>query len=278
MNFSELANLFSYPFIMRAIIVGVLVSLCASLLGVILVLNRYSLIGHGLSDVGFASLSLAMAVGVSPLLMATPIVIITSFIIMYVSQSKKINGDVAIGIFSTGALAVGIIITALTKGFNTDVYSYMFGSILSMNITDVALSVVLSVVILSVFIIFYNRLFVVTADESFAKASGINVKFYQFLISFLTAITVVLGMRMMGTLLISSLIIFPAVTAKKIVRSFKGLMILSAVISVICFVIGILISFVLNIPTGAGIVAVNIVSMIIVSMVGQVREAIGIKV
>lgn len=277
MNFSELVNLFSYSFITRAIIVGVLVSLCASLLGVILVLNRYSLIGHGLSDVGFASLSLAMAVGVSPLLVATPIVVVTSFVIMYVSQSKKINGDVAIGIFSTGALAIGIIITALTKGFNTDVYSYMFGSILSMNITDVALSVVLSVVILSVFIIFYNRLFVVTADESFAKASGINVTFYQFLISFLTAITVVLGMRMMGTLLISSLIIFPAVTAKKIVRSFKGLMILSAIISVICFVIGILISFVLNIPTGAGIVAVNIAVMIIVSVVGQVREAIGRK-
>lgn len=278
MNFSELINLFSYPFVTRAIIVGVLVSLCASLLGVILVLNKYSLIGHGLSDVGFASLSLAMALGLSPLLVATPIMVVTSFIIMYVSQSKKINGDVAIGIFSTGALAIGIIITALTKGFNTDVYSYMFGSILSMNSTDVILSIILSVVILSVFIVFYNRLFIVTADESFAKSCGINVTFYQFLISFLTAITVVLGMRMMGTLLISSLIIFPAVTAKKIVKSFKGLMILSAIISTVCFVIGILISFIFNIPTGAGIVAVNIIVMIVFSVIMKIHEMLGCKI
>ena len=225
-----------------------------------------------------ASLSLAMAVGAPPLLMATPIMIITSFVIMYVSQNKKINGDVAIGIFSTGALAIGIIITALTKGFNTDVYSYMFGSILSMNIADVVLSIVLSVVILCVFIIFYNRLFVVTADESFAKASGINVTFYQFLISFLTAMTVVLGMRIMGTLLISSLIIFPAVTAKKIVKSFKGLMFLSAIISTICFVVGILISFIFNIPTGAGIVVVNIFAMISVSIAGKVYEVMSRKI
>lgn len=278
MNFFELVNLLSYPFITRAIIVGVLVSLCASLLGVILVLNRHSLIGHGLADVGFASLSLALAIGVSPLLLTTPILIITSFIIMYVSQSKKINGDVAIGMFSTGALAIGIIITAMTKGFNMDVYSYMFGSILSMNSADVFLSVVLSVIILSVFIMFYNRLFIITADETFARACGINVTFYQFLISFLTAITVVLGMRMMGTLLISSLIIFPAVIAKKIVKSFKGLMFLSAIISTVCFIIGIIISFVLNVPTGAGIVAVNIFVMIIVSLFLKLSEKINISI
>lgn len=268
----NLIELFSYPFITRALIVGTLVSICAALLGVILVLKRYSLIGHGLSDVGFASLSFALAFSLSPFLVATPIMIIASFIIMYVSQNKKINGDVAIGIFSTGALAFGVIITSLTKGFNVDVYGYMFGSILAMSQSDVVLSVVLAVVVLTVFIIFYNRLFLITLDESFAKASGINVMFYQFLISFLTAITVVLGMRMMGTLLISSLIVFPAFIAKKIARSFKSLMIVSALISVFCFIFGIVLSFEFNIPTGAGIVLVNVLLAVLVSFLNKISS------
>lgn len=267
MNFIEL---FSYPFITRALIVGTLVSVCAAILGVILVLKKYSLIGHGLSDVGFASLSFALAFSLSPFLVATPIMIVTSFIIMYISQNKKINGDVAIGIFSTGALALGVIITALTKGFNVDVYGYMFGSILAMSQSDVILSVILAVAVILVFVIFYNKLFLITLDENFAKASGVNVMFYQFLISFLTAITVVLGMRMMGTLLISSLIIFPAFIAKKISRSFKGLMIISAMISAICFVVGIILSFEFNIPTGAGIVSVNIILALVVSIFNKV--------
>ena len=261
MNINEFIQVLSYPFMSRAIIVGILVSLCASLLGVILVLKRYSLIGHGLSDIGFASLSLAMAVGVSPVVVATPVVIIASFIIMYVSQNKKINGDVAIGIFSTSALSFGVIITSLSKGFNMDVYSYMFGSILAMSKIDVMMSIILSIIVLSIFIIFYNRLFLITADEDFARAVGINITFYQFLISFLTALTVVIGMRMMGTLLISSLIIFPAFIAKKFVRSFKYLVILSAVISIFCFIFGMLISFMFNLPTGAGIVLVNVVTL-----------------
>lgn len=266
----NLIELFSYPFITRALIVGTLVSVCAAILGVILVLKKYSLIGHGLSDVGFASLSFALAFSLSPFLVATPIMIVTSFIIMYISQNKKINGDVAIGIFSTGALALGVIITALTKGFNVDVYGYMFGSILAMSQSDVILSVILAVAVILVFVIFYNKLFLITLDENFAKASGVNVMFYQFLISFLTAITVVLGMRMMGTLLISSLIIFPAFIAKKISRSFKGLMIISAMISAICFVVGIILSFEFNIPTGAGIVSVNIILALVVSIFNKV--------
>lgn len=263
-------DLFSYPFIIRALIVGTLVSACASLLGVILVLKRYSLIGHGLSDVGFASLSFALAFSLPPLLVAPPIMIIASFIIMYVSQNKKLNGDVAIGIFSTGALALGVIITSMTKGFNVDVYGYMFGSILAMNQSDVFMSIVLAFIVLIVFVTFYNRLFIITLDENFARSSGINVMFYQFLISFLTAITVVLGMRMMGTLLISSLIIFPAFIAKKLSRSFKGLMFVSMFISIFCFVLGIILSFEFNIPTGAGIVSVNILMSIFVSFVKKV--------
>lgn len=265
MSFDGFLSVLSYPFMIRAIIVGVLVSFCASLLGVILVLKRYSLIGHGLSDVGFAALALALAVGASPIYVATPIVIAASFIIMYVSQNKKINGDIAIGIFSTGALSFGIIITAISKGFNMDIYSYMFGSVLAMSSFDVVVSVILSIVVIATFVIFYNRLFIVTADEEFARAIGINVTFYQFLISFLTALTVVIGMRMIGTLLISSLIIFPAIIARRFVRSFKYLVLLSALISVFCFILGILISFFFNLPTGAGIVFVNIVLLAVSS-------------
>ena len=249
----------------RALVVGILISLCASLLGTILVLKKYSLIGHGLADVGFASVSLAVAVGASPLYISTPIVILASFVIMYVSQSKKINGDVAIGIFSTGALAFGVIVTSISKGLNMDIYSYMFGSILSMSKSDMALSIFLAIIVLGLFIVFYNRLFLVTSDETFARAIGINLTFYNFLISFLTALTVVIGMRMMGTLLISSLIIFPAFTAKKLAKSFKSLVLLSALISVICFIVGILSSFVLSIPTGASIVAANVLFLIIIS-------------
>lgn len=274
MSINELISVLSYPFMSRAIIVGILVSLCASLLGVILVLKRYSLIGHGLSDVGFASLSLAMTVGASPILVAMPLVIIASFVIMYVSQNKKINGDIAIGIFSTSALAFGVIVTALSKGFNMDVYSYMFGSILAMSQIDVILSIILSIVVISIFIVFYNRLFLVTADEDFAKAIGINITFYQFLISFLTALTVVIGMRMMGTLLISSLIIFPAFIAKKFVRSFKYLVILSAFFSIFCFICGLLISFLFNLPTGAGIVLVNVITLLLSSIITNVFSKI----
>lgn len=270
MSINGLISVLSYPFMSRAIIVGILVSLCASLLGVILVLKRYSLIGHGLSDVGFASLSFAMTVGASPILVAMPLVIIASFVIMYVSQNKKINGDIAIGIFSTSALAFGVIVTALSKGFNMDVYSYMFGSILAMSQVDVILSIILSIVVISIFIVFYNRLFLVTADEDFAKAIGINITFYQFLISFLTALTVVIGMRMMGTLLISSLIIFPAFIAKKFVRSFKYLVISSAFFSIFCFICGLLISFLFNLPTGAGIVLVNIITLLLSSIITNV--------
>lgn len=266
MSFGEFLSVLSYPFMIRAIIVGVLVSFCASLLGVILVLKRYSLIGHGLSDVGFAALALALAIGASPIYVATPIVVSASFIIMYVSQNKRINGDVAIGVFSTGALSFGIIITAISKGFNMDIYSYMFGSVLAMSSFDVLVSVILSIVVIATFAIFYNRLFIVTADEEFARAIGINVTFYQFLISFLTALTVVIGMRMIGTLLISSLIIFPAIIARRFVRSFKYLVLLSALISVFCFILGILISFFFNLPTGAGIVLVNIVLLAVSSL------------
>lgn len=272
MNFDEVIRMFSYPFMSRGLIVGVVVSMCAALLGVVLVLKRYSLIGHGLADVGFASLSLALALQLPPLTVSMPVVIIASFFIMAYSQKKGVNGDVAIGIAATTALSAGVMITAYKGGFNMDVANYMFGSILSISSMDMYISLILSVVVISLFILFYNRLFLITCDENFAKALGINITVYQFLISFLTAITVVIGMRMMGTLLISSLIIFPAVTARKLVNSFKGMVIISALISVICCVIGIFLSWMMNLPTGAGIVLINLFFMILASLIARFKK------
>ncbi|MDR0978333.1 MAG: metal ABC transporter permease, partial [Lachnospiraceae bacterium] len=218
---------------------------------------------HGLGEVGFASLSLAVALSLPPLYVSIPVVIIASLIIMVISEKKGASGDVTIALVSTGALAFGIIITAITRGFNIDVYDYMFGSILSMGSSDVALSIGLSVLIIVMFAFFYNRLFLITCDEEFAKSIGINVTFYHFLVSLIVALVVVIGMKMIGTLLISSLIIFPAIISKKLTTSFKKLVMLSAIVSILCFVLGIFLSFFLKLPTGASIVAVNILLLLI---------------
>ncbi len=192
---------------------------------------------------------------------------------MMISQKKGIHGDVAIGVISTGALALGIIITALTKGFNIDVYNYMFGSILAMSRGDVILSIILSIIVIFLYLLFYNRLFLITYDETYAKACGINITFYQFLISFLTALTIVLGMRIMGTMLISSLIIFPALIARSLVSSFKKAIIVSAISSIICFILGMLLSFIINLPTGASIVTINAVVLVIVTIISKIIKS-----
>jgi zinc transport system permease protein len=256
----------------RALAAGILISLCAALLGVVLVLRNYSLIGHGLGDVGFAAMSAAVALGLPPMLVAAPSVVAASFIIMAYSQKKGVPGDAALGIAAAVSLSAGIIITSATRGFNTDVYNYMFGSILAMSFADMIISFALAVFVTGIFILFYDKIFLIISDENFAAASGINVMLYQFLISFLTALTVVVGMKMMGTLLISSFIILPAVTARKISRSFKGLVINSSVISIICFILGMIASVVFNLPTGAAIVAASAAVLVIVGAVAAVRR------
>ena len=260
---SELLQAFSYPFVFRALMVGSLVSLCAALLGVVLVLKRYSLIGHALADVGFASLTIGLAAGLSVFAFSMPVVVAASFAIMFVSQRYKARGDVAIGIASTGALALGVVVAARTTGFNVDVCSYMFGSILAMRPGDLYLSLGLAATVIALYVLFFNRLFLIAHDEDFARACGVNVSFHQFLLSFLTAITVVVGMRMMGTLLVSSLIIFPAVTARRLTDTFKGMTIVAAATSVACFAIGMLLSFFMDWPTGASVVAVNVLAFIV---------------
>lgn len=266
----DILALLNYPFVQRALICGIAISFCAAIIGVILVLKKYSMIGHGLGEVGFASLTLAIALNLPPLYVSIPLVIIAAFLIMLISQKKGESGDITIALVSSGALAIGVIITALTKGFSVDVYNYMFGSILAMNWSDVILSVILSLVLIIIYMLFYNRLFSITYDEKYAKTCGINVTFYQFLISLATALVVVLGMRLMGTLLISSLIVFPAIIARKLTNSFKGMVILSAILSVVCFIVGMMLSFVLNFPTGASIVAVYLLLLLITTVYNKI--------
>ncbi|GHV95432.1 hypothetical protein AGMMS50293_17520 [Spirochaetia bacterium] len=260
---TTLSEMFSYTFIVRAFIVGSLVSICAALLGVSLVLKRYSMIGDGLSHVGFGTLALATALNVAPLTVSIPIVLAAAFLLLRLSENSRIKGDAAIALISTSSLAIGVVIISQTTGMNTDVCNYLFGSILAMSKSDVHLSIILSVTVLTLFIVFYNKLFAITFDETFAKATGVKTGIYNMLIAFLTAITIVLGMRMMGAMLISSLIIFPALTSMRLLKKFKNVTICSAILSIICFFIGIIISYVYATPTGASVVIINIIAFLL---------------
>ncbi len=272
--FNVLTEMLSYTFIIRAIIVGGLVALCSSLLGVSLVLKRYSMIGDGLSHVAFGALTVAMALNLTPLYVSIPVVVISAFLLLKLSERSKLKSDSAIALISTVALAIGVISISLAKGVNTDVFSYMFGSILAMNSTDVVISIALSIVVLVLVILFYNKIFAVTFDENYAMATGTNSNLYNMIIAFLTAITIVIGMRIMGTMLISSLIIFPALTSMRVCKTFKSVMISSAIISVICLLLGIIISYVYAIPTGASIVMVNAIMFVIFFVVGKVLNKV----
>ena len=249
-----------------------LVSVCAALLGVSLVLKRYSMIGDGLSHVGFGALAVASAFGLAPLWVAVPVVIIAAVFLLNLQQSSKVKGDAAVAIISSASLAIGVITVSLTTGMNTEVSSYMFGSILSLSRSDTVLSVILSSAVLALFILFYPRIFAVTFDETFAKATGTDTGFYNMLLAVLTAVTVVLGMRMMGALLISSLIIFPALSAMRVCKSFKAVIITSAVISVLCFIAGITASYFLETPTGASIVAADLIVFGLFVIIGKTKE------
>jgi zinc transport system permease protein len=255
--------MFSFTFLVRAFVVGVLVSLCASLLGLSLVMKRYSMIGDGLSHVGFGALALATAFNAAPLYFSIPIVVAAAFLLLRVSENSKIKGDAAIALISTSSLAVGVVIVSQTTGMNTDVCNYMFGSILAMSKSDVYLSVFLSIMVLVLFVFFYHKIFAITFDESFAKAGGIKTGTYNMLIALLTALTIVLGMRMMGAMLISSLIIFPALSAMRVFKRFKTVTVCSAVIAVACFFIGIIISYLYATPAGASVVIMNIITFLL---------------
>ena len=270
--FDTVIEMLSYPFMTRAFLVGSLVALCSALLVVSLVLKRYSMIGDGLSHVGFGAMAIAAAMNAAPLTVAIPVVIVAAILLLRISGNAKIKGDAAIALISTTSLAVGVMVISLTTGMNTDVYNYMFGSILAMSAEDVKLSLVLSVFVLILFIVFYHKIFAITFDETFARATGVKAGVYNTLIAVLTAVTIVLGMRMMGALLISSLIIFPALTSMRVCRTFKSVIINAAVISVVCLIAGVTLSYVAATPAGASVVLANLVMMVLYTVVGAVKN------
>ena len=263
-------EMMSYPFMTRAFLVGSLVALCSALLGVSLVLKRYSMIGDGLSHVGFGAMAIAAAMNAAPLAVAIPIVIVAAVLLLRINSNAKIKGDAAIALISTSSLAIGVMVISLTTGMNTDVYNYMFGSILAMSSDDLKLSVILSVIVLILFIFFYHKIFAITFDETFARATGVKAGIYNTLIAVLTAVTIVLGM--MGALLISSLIIFPALTSMRVCRTFKSVILNSAVLSVVCLIAGLTISYVGATPAGASVVLANLAALIVYSCIGMIRN------
>ena len=273
--FKVLGSMLSYDFMIRAIIVGSLVSLCSALLGTSLVLKRYSMIGDGLSHVGFAALAIAYALQLAPMSVSIPICVIAAFFLLQLEENSKIKGDAATALLCSGALAVGVMTISLTSGMNTDVCNYMFGSILAISPSDMRLSVILSVVVLFLYIFFYPRIFAVTFDENFAKASGTNTRFYNMVLALLTSITIVLGMRMMGTLLISSLIVFPSITAMRVCKNFLATIILASILSLFGFFVGMTLSFLYRIPTGASIVVIDIVLFFLFCGIEAIRNRKG---
>ncbi len=269
---SALQEIFSLKFMVYALISGTLVSVCASLLGVTLVLKRYSMIGDGLSHVAFGSLAVAAAVGAAPMKVAIPVVIAAAFLLLRLSEKGKLKGDALTALISTGALAVGIMAISLSSGMNIDIYNYMFGSILALTKSDMILSVCLAAVVIPVFVLLYNSIFAVTFDPDFARATGTRVGIFDTVIAVLTAVTIVLGMRLMGTLLISSLIVFPPLTSMRVTKSFRGTVAVSSVIPVFSFVSGLMISYFCSTPPGASVVCVNIALFAVFALIGTLKK------
>ncbi len=258
--------MFQYAFMIRALIAGIAIALSASLLGVNLVLNRNSLIGDGLSHVAFGSMAISIAFNQEPLFISLIVSIISAYFILRVSKSTMMSGDAMIGIISSSALAIGVVAIQL-KGVSSDISSYMFGSILGVNQNDVIVSIIIALVVVIGFILSYQRLFAMTFDETFAKAVGQNTDLYHSLLAILTAVVVVFGMRLMGALLISGLIIFPTITAMRLFKSFKSVTITAAILGVVNFVVGLISAAYLTTPTGASVIIVNLIALLMVNVI-----------
>lgn len=276
----KLTLYWAYPFVRYALIVGVLIALCSSLLGVTLVLKRFSFIGDGLSHVAFGAMAIAAVLQVSnemPLVMV--ITILSAIVLLRTGQNTKIRGDAAVAMISVGALAIGYLLMNLfsaSSNLSGDVCSTLFGStsILTLSRAEVWLCVGMSVLVVAVFVLFYNKIFAVTFDESFARATGTRVGLYNLLIAIVVAVIIVLAMNLVGSLLISALIIFPALSAMRIFKSFRGVTIFSAALSVLCALAGILISILAGTPVGSTIVAVQIAAFGLSSLAGVISGGI----
>ena len=281
MNLLEQLKLyFSYDFVKFAFIAGVLISLCAGLLGVVLVLKRYSMIGDGLSHVAFGAMAVAAVLGFAPMTVALPVTVAVAVLLLLAGEKQLIKGDSAIAMLSAGSLAVGYLLLNLfpatdTGSLSGDVCASLFGSTSMMTLSggDVWLCVGLSAAVIAFFALFYHKIFAVTFDEGFATSAGVRVRVYNFLIAAVSGIVIVLAMKLVGALLISSLIIFPALSAMRLFRSFKSVVICSALLSVVGSLTGLLLALLLSTPTGASVAVVHIVIFGVFSLLGRLRRA-----
>lgn len=276
--FDKLSLYLQFPFVQYALIVGVLIALCSSLLGVTLVLKRFSFIGDGLSHVAFGAMAIAAVVGLSndmPLILA--VTTFSAILLLRTGQNTKIKGDAAVAMISVGALAIGyLLMNVFSKSSNVsgDVCSTLFGSvsILTLTLTEVWISISLSAVVTLIFVLFYNKIFSVTFDENFAKATGVRTGLYNLLIAVVIAVIIVLAMNLVGSLLISALVIFPALSAMRVFRSFLAVTICSAVFSVVAACLGIVISIMAGTPVGSTIVGTDIVGFLIFLLIGTISK------
>lgn len=276
----QLQIYFSYPFVRYAVIAGILISLCAGLLGVVLVLKRYAMIGDGLSHVAFGAMAVAAVLGFAPMTVALPVTVAVAVLLLLAGEKQLIKGDSAIAMLSAGSLAVGYLLLNLfpssdTGSLSGDVCASLFGStsMMTLSNTDVWLCVGLSVAVIGFFVIFYHKIFAVTFDEGFATSSGVRVRAYNFLIAAVSGIVIVLAMKLVGALLISSLIIFPALSAMRVFRSFRSVIVCSAVISVVGSLTGLLAALLLSTPTGASVAVVHILIFLVFTLLGKLRRA-----
>jgi zinc transport system permease protein len=265
-------DMFTYPFMQRALLVGLMIAICAALVGVSLVLRKNSMIGDGLSHTAFSAFALATVLGLTPLYFALPVVIIASFFVLRLSQNRRMHGDAAIAVLSASSLAIGTMAISVSKGVNIDLNSYLFGSILSVSWGDVLLSAILAVVVVLLYLFAYHRIFAITFDEEFAKSVGVKTGVYDAIFAAICSVVVVLGMRLLGSLLISSLIIFPTLSAMRLCRTFKGIVFTSVVISIIAFVAGLMASYIFATPTGATVVIANLIIFVIAYLIEKIRK------
>ncbi len=275
---NELGYYFSFPFVRYALVVGVLIALCSALFGVILVLKRFSFLGDGLSHTAFGALAVATVLGVSnEIYVVLPVTVVLAVFLLKKGQRTKIKGDAALAMMSVGALAVGYMLLNIFPGSKNvagDVCGTLFGatSILTLDETDVMLCAVFAGLVIALFIVFYNRIFAVTFDESFSEGTGINTDAYNTVTAVVTAVIIVVAMNLVGSLLISALIVFPALSAMRIYKSFRGTVIFSAVLSVISAVLGIVLSILASTPVGPSIVVMNILFFILLTIIGRLKN------
>jgi len=269
-----IVDAFSFSFMIRAFVVGIAVAISGSFLGSFLVLRRYAMIGHGLAHISFGAVAIALFLGQAPLLVTLPIVVLASLLILYLTENSNIGGDTAIGLLSSFAIALATFLSSLRGGFGTDLNSYLFGSILFLTNVDVIMSVVVALLVILMVYVFYDELFASTFDEMYARVNRVNIKTINRLLAILTAVTVTIGIQSIGVLLISSMIIFPTIISLQFRQGFQGTILLAVGCSVIVVFLGILGSYVFNLPTGSTIVMLSATTLVVAYWGNRLRKGV----